>query len=61
MVPPSHRLPEAPILQVSAIAVCPAIDHDHRNTGMNFLLTTFTFLLFIQLVFFVQRLGALTD
>jgi hypothetical protein len=32
MVPPSRRLPAAPILQVSAIAVRRAINHDHRNT-----------------------------
>jgi hypothetical protein len=29
MVPPSHRLPVVPILQVSAIAVRCAIDHNH--------------------------------
>jgi hypothetical protein len=34
MVPPSCRLPAAPILQVSAIAVRCVIDHDHRNTAM---------------------------
>ena len=44
MVLPSCRLPEAPILQVSAIAVRRAIDHDHPNTGMYYLLTTLTFL-----------------
>jgi hypothetical protein len=47
MVPPSYRLPEAPILQVSAIAERRAIDQDHRNTGMYILLMTLTFLLFI--------------
>jgi hypothetical protein len=44
MVLPSCRLPEAPILQVSAIAIRRAIDHDHPNTGMYYLLTTLTFL-----------------
>jgi hypothetical protein len=47
MVPPSRWLPEAPILQVSAIAVRQAIDHDHHNTVMYFLLTKLTFLLLI--------------
>jgi hypothetical protein len=36
MVPTSHRLPAALILQVSAIVVRRAIDHDHRNTVMYF-------------------------
>ncbi len=51
MVPPSRRLPAAPILQVSAIAVPRVIDHNHCNTAMYFLLMTPTFLLFILLLF----------
>jgi hypothetical protein len=47
MVPPSRRLPTAPMLQVSAIAVHRTIDHDHRNMAMYFLLTTLTLPLFI--------------
>jgi hypothetical protein len=61
MVPPSRRLPAAPILQVSAIAVRCAINQDHHNTAMYFLLTTLTFPLFILLLFYVQRLSVLTD
>ncbi len=34
MVPPSRRIPAAPILQLSAIAVRRAIDRDHRNMAM---------------------------
>jgi hypothetical protein len=61
MVPPSRRLPAAPILQVSAIAVRRGIDPNHRNTAMYFLLMTLTFSLFILLLFYVQQLSALTD
>jgi hypothetical protein len=61
MVPPSHQLPAAPILQVSAIAIRRTIDHDHCNTVMYFLLMTLTFPLFILLLFYVQRLSTLTD
>ncbi len=61
MVTPSHRLPAAPILQVTAIAVRCMINHNHCNTAMYFLLTTLTFPLFILLLFFVQRLSVLTD
>ena len=43
MVPPSRRLPEAPILQVSAITVRCAIDPDRRNRVMYYLLTTLPF------------------
>ena len=34
MVPPSRRLPEAPILQVSVIAVRRTINHNHCNMAM---------------------------
>jgi hypothetical protein len=61
MVPPRHRLPAAPILQVSAIAVRHMIDHDHRNTAIYFLLMTLTFPLIILLLFYVQRLSTLTE
>jgi hypothetical protein len=61
MVPPSHQLKAAQILQVSVIAVRHVIDHDHRNTAMYFLLMTLTFPLFILLLFYVQWLNALTD
>jgi hypothetical protein len=61
MVPPSRWLPAAPILQVSAIAIRCTINHNHCNTAMYFLLTTLTFPLFILLLFYVQRLSALTD
>jgi hypothetical protein len=61
MVPPSCRLPAAPILQVSAIAVHCAINHNHRNTAMYSFLTTLTFSVFILLLFYVQRLSALAD
>ena len=61
MVPPSRRLPAAPILQVSAIAVRCKIDHNNCNTAMYFLLMTLTFPLFILLLFYVQRLSTLTD
>ena len=37
MISPARRLLVASILQVSAIAVCRAIDIDHRNTAMQFL------------------------
>ena len=47
MAPPSRLLPMAPMLQVSAIVVRPAIDHHHCNMAMYFLLTTLTFPLFI--------------
>jgi hypothetical protein len=59
--PPSRRLPAAPILQVSVIAVRSVINHDHCNTAMYFLLATLTFPVFILLLFYVQRLSALTD
>ena len=46
MVPPSCQLPVAPMLQVSVIAIRPAIDHNHHNTAMYFSSTmTLTFLL----------------
>jgi hypothetical protein len=34
MIPPARRLPAAPILQVSAIAVRRVIDIDHLNMAM---------------------------
>jgi hypothetical protein len=47
MVPPNRRLPGAPILQVSAIAVRRAIDHNHCNTAMYFFYdTNFSFIYF---------------
>jgi hypothetical protein len=61
MVPPSRQLPASPILQVSAIAICCAINHDHRNMGMYFFLMTLTLPLFMLLLFYVQRLSALAD
>jgi hypothetical protein len=61
MVPPSCQLPVAPILQVSVIAVCRAIDHDHCNSAMYFLLMTLTFPLFILLLFYLQQPSALAD
>ncbi len=61
MVPPSPWLPAALILQVSAIVIRRAINHDHCNMAMYFFLTTLTFLLFILLLFYVQRLSGLTD
>jgi hypothetical protein len=61
MVPPSRWLPVAPILQVSAITIRCAIDHDHRNMAAYFFLMTLTFPLFILLLFYVQWLSALTD
>ena len=51
MISPAHRLPAAPILQVSAIAVCCAIDLDLRNTAMQFLDVKLTFSLFYLLLF----------
>jgi hypothetical protein len=36
MISPARQLPAAPILQVSAIAVCHAIDLNLRNTAMEF-------------------------
>jgi len=36
MISPARRLPAASILQVSAIAVCRAIDINHCNTAMQF-------------------------
>jgi hypothetical protein len=59
MVPPSFRLPVAPILQVSAIAVRRVINHDHCNTVMYFFLMTLTFPLFVLLLFYVQQLSLL--
>ncbi len=45
--PPSHWLPASSILQVGAIAVCCAIDHDHCNPGMYFFDDTiFSFIYF---------------
>jgi hypothetical protein len=61
MVPPSRRLPVAPILQVSAIAVRRAIDHDHRNTAMYFLLTTLTFPYFFYYYSNLQQLSVLAN
>ena len=61
MVLPSRWLPMAPILQVSAIAVHYMIDHNNHNMVMHFLLMTQTFPLFILLLFYVQRLGVLTN
>jgi len=46
MISPARRLPAAPILQVSAIAVCCAIDLDLRNMAMQFLDVKLTFSLF---------------
>jgi hypothetical protein len=61
MVPPSHQLPAAQNLQVSAIAIRCAIDHNHCNIAIYFILTTLTFPLFILLLFYVQQLSALAD
>ncbi len=61
MVPPSRWLPEAPILQVSAIAVRRAIDHNRCNMAMYLLMMTLTFRLFILMLFYVQWLSTLTD
>jgi hypothetical protein len=48
MVPTSCRLPAAPILEVSVIAVCRTMAHDNQNTAMYFLLTALTLQLFID-------------
>ncbi len=49
MVPPSHQLPAAPILQKSTIAICCAIDHNHCNTAMYFF---WRHLLFLYLFYY---------
>ena len=61
MISPARRLPAAPILQVSAIAVCCAIDLDLRNTAMQFLDVKLTFSLFYLLLFCMPLTGAHRD
>jgi hypothetical protein len=61
MVPPSHRLPAALILQVSVVAVHRTINHDHHNMAMYFFLMALTFLLFILLLLYMQQLSTLAD
>ncbi len=51
MVPPIHRLPAAPILQVSAIAVRCATNHDQCDPAMWLLLMKLTNSLFYWLFF----------
>ncbi len=57
MVPPIHRLPAAPILLVSAIAVRCVIDHNHCNPAMWLLLKKLTNSLFYWLIFYLQQLS----
>ncbi len=61
MVPPIRRLPAAPILQVSAIAVRRATDNDHYNPVMWLTLMKLTNSLFYWLLFYVQWLSAHAD
>ncbi len=46
MVPTSRRLPAAPILEISEIAVRRTMAHNHQNTAMYFILTALTLQLF---------------
>jgi hypothetical protein len=46
MISPACRLPAAPILQVSAIAVNCATNINHRNTAMQFFSVKLTFSIF---------------
>ena len=52
MISPARRLPAAPILQVSAIAVCRAIDLDLRNTAIQFFYVKLSNSLFYCLLFY---------
>ena len=61
MISPARRLPAAPILQVSVIAVCCMIDLDLRNTAMQFLDVKLTFSLFYWLLFCMPLTGAHRD
>jgi len=61
MISPARRLPAAPILQVSAIAVCRAIDLDLRNTAMQFLDVKLTFSLLYLLLFCMPLTGTHGD
>jgi hypothetical protein len=61
MISPACWLPAASILQVSGIAVQPAMAHDLRNMVMQSFYVKPTYPLFYLLLFNVQRLGALAD
>lgn len=52
MISPARRFPAAPILKVSAIVVCRAIDLDLRNTAMQFFYVKLTVSLFYCLLFY---------
>jgi hypothetical protein len=56
MVPPSPRLPETPILQVSVIAVHRAINQDHRNLAVSFFDDTY-----FSFIYFTITLCAVTQ
>ena len=61
MISPARRLPAAPILQVSAIAVCRAIDLDLRNTAMQFFYVKLSNSLFYCLLFYRPLTGVHRD
>jgi hypothetical protein len=61
MISPARRLPAAPILQVSAIAVCRTIDLDLRNTAMQFFYVKLSNSLFYCLLFFRPLTGVHRD
>jgi hypothetical protein len=61
MISPARRLPAAPILQVSAIAVCRAIDLDLRNTAMQYFYVKLTVSLFYCLLFYRPPTGVHGD
>ncbi len=61
MVPTSLRLPAAPILEVSVIAVRRTMVHDHWNTAMYFLLTALTLQLFYWLFYLLHWISTLGD
>ena len=61
MVPTSRRLPAAPSLEVSIIAVRCTMAHDHQNTAMYFLLTALTLQLFYWLFYLLHWIRVLGD
>jgi hypothetical protein len=61
MVPPICRLLVAPILQVSAITIRLAIDHDHWDPAMWLLSMKLSNALLYCLIFYVKRLSVPGD
>jgi hypothetical protein len=59
MIPPCRRLPTAPILEVSAIALCHTMAHDPRNMEMKFFFVKLIFSLFYIVLFYRPLTGAL--